>query len=76
MTAANLVAALGSYGGVFAVGALARMLPLLSIDVFLVALALATRATPATAIAVLATGGQLVGKLRVQRRVLDFMRPR
>jgi hypothetical protein len=64
MTTANLVAALGSYGGAFAVGALANMLPLLSIDVFRVALALA---------------GQLVGKLPIcaasrgiQRRVLDL----
>lgn len=67
MTAAGLVATLGSHGGAFAVGALSSLLPLVSIEVFLVALTLATGATPATAasIAVLAAAGQLLGKLPI-----------
>jgi len=67
MTAAGVVTALGSYGGAFAVGALSSLLPLVSIEVFLVALTIATGATPATAVslAVLAAGGQLLGKLPI-----------
>jgi len=63
--AANLVAALGSYGGAFAIGALASLLPLLRIDVFLVALRVATAELPIYA----ASRG-------IQRRVLDLCRSR
>ena len=67
MTAAGIVTTLGSYGGAFAVGALSSLLPLVSIEVFLIALTLATGATPATAISVaaLAAAGQLLGKLPI-----------
>ncbi len=67
MTSSDIVAALGSYGGAFAVGAISSVLPLVSIEVFLVALTIATGANPGTtiSIAMLAAGGQLVGKVPI-----------
>jgi membrane protein YqaA with SNARE-associated domain len=67
MTTSGVVTVLGSYGGAFAVGAMSSLLPLVSIEVFLVALTLTTGASLATAISValLAAGGQLVGKLPI-----------
>ena len=67
MTAAGVVAALGSHGGVFAVAAISSLVPFASIELFLVALTFATGASPASAIslALLAAGGQLVGKLPI-----------
>jgi membrane protein YqaA with SNARE-associated domain len=61
------VAALGSYGGAFAVGVISSILPLVSIEVFLVALTIATGASLGTAISIvlLAAGGQLAGKLPI-----------
>jgi membrane protein YqaA with SNARE-associated domain len=65
MTAAGIVTTLGVYPGAFAVGALSSVLPLVSIEVFLVALTIAGGASLATAtsIVLLAAAGQLAGKL-------------
>lgn len=65
MTPSGIIAALGIYGGALAVGAISSILPLVSIEVFLVTLTLANGATLLTAIAIalLAAGGQLAGKL-------------
>jgi membrane protein YqaA with SNARE-associated domain len=67
MTTSGIVAALGSYGGAFAVGAISSILPLVSIEVFLVALTIATGVNlgTATSIVLLAAGGQLAGKLPI-----------
>lgn len=65
MTPSGITTALGIYGGALAVGAISSLLPLVSIEVFLVALTLANGARLLTAIAIvlLAAGGQLAGKL-------------
>jgi membrane protein YqaA with SNARE-associated domain len=65
MTAPDIVAALGVYGGALATGAISSFVPLVSIEVFLVALTIAHGASlpSATAIVLLAATGQLVGKL-------------
>jgi membrane protein YqaA with SNARE-associated domain len=65
MTASGIITALGIYGGALAVGAVSSILPLVSIEVFLVTLTIANGASVPTAIAIvlLAAGGQLAGKL-------------
>jgi membrane protein YqaA with SNARE-associated domain len=65
MTPSGIITALGIYGGALAVGAISSILPLVSIEVFLVTLTIANGATlpTATAIVLLAAGGQLAGKL-------------
>jgi membrane protein YqaA with SNARE-associated domain len=65
MTASGITAALGIYGGALAVGAVSSVLPLVSIEIFLVTLTLANGASLPTAIAIvlLAAAGQLAGKL-------------
>ena len=65
MTPASIIATLGTYGGALAVGAASSIVPLVSIEVFLVALTVAHGASlpAAIAIALLAAAGQLAGKL-------------
>lgn len=65
MTPSGVLTALGIYGGALAVGAISSVLPFVSIEVFLVTLTLANGANlpTATAIVLLAAGGQLAGKL-------------
>jgi len=65
MTPSGVITALGIYGGALAVGAISSVLPFVSIEVFLVTLTLANGANlpTATAIVLLAAGGQLAGKL-------------
>lgn len=68
MTADAIVAAVGIYGGALVIGAVSSLVPIISIEVFLVALALTGRADHAPAIAALvalATLGQVAGKLPV-----------
>ena len=65
MTAHGIVVALGSYGGAFAVAAISSVIPLVSIDVFLVGLVLATSGLAAPLIVACAAAGQLVGKLPI-----------
>jgi len=68
MTAHSIVAALGIYAGAFVVGAISSVVPLVSIDVFLVGITLATGMTGAVPIAlivILAAAGQLAGKLPI-----------
>lgn len=62
-----LVAAVGIYGGALAIGAISSILPIISIEVFLVAVALATPPTLPGALALvsLATLGQVLGKLPI-----------
>lgn len=60
----DLVAQLGLYAGSFAVGALSSVIPFVVVDVFLVGVALQLGGTPElAALVVLASLGQLVGKL-------------
>jgi membrane protein YqaA with SNARE-associated domain len=82
MTAAGIVAALGSYAGAFAVGALSSVLPLVSVELFLVALTLATSTSTslgtAIPIVLLAAGGQVAGKLPIylaSRGIARVVRP-
>lgn len=67
MTIDALVAAVGIYGGALAIGAISSVIPILSIEVFLVAVALAAPPGLLGAIALvsLATLGQVLGKLPV-----------
>jgi membrane protein YqaA with SNARE-associated domain len=60
----ELVAAFGAYGGAFVVGAIGSVVPIVSIEVFLVGLTLA-RAGDAVPLVALATLGQVVGKLPI-----------
>ncbi len=60
-----LIGALGIYGGTLAIGAASSMLPIVSIEVFLVALTLARGPSDALLLIVLATVGQVLGKLPV-----------
>jgi membrane protein YqaA with SNARE-associated domain len=65
MTPSGIITALGIYGGALAVGAISSIVPLVSIEVFLVTLTIADGASLPTAIAIvlLAAVGQLAGKL-------------
>lgn len=65
MTIDQLLGAVGIYAGAFAVGALSSILPIVSIEVFLVAIAITYPAAAAVPLVVLATGGQVLGKLPV-----------
>ena len=65
MTAHAILVALGSYGGAFVVAAISSVMPLVSIDAFLVGLVLATSGLAAPAIVACAAAGQLAGKLPI-----------
>ncbi|HUS32608.1 MAG TPA: VTT domain-containing protein [Kofleriaceae bacterium] len=65
MTADEIVRAAGIYAGTFAVGAISSVIPLISIEVFLVAITLAHGTANAVPLIVLATVGQVLGKLPV-----------
>jgi len=64
-TADEIVRAAGIYAGTFAVGAISSVIPIVSIEVFLVALTLAHGTTDAIPLIALATLGQVIGKLPV-----------
>ena len=66
MTAEAIIAAVGIYLGTFVVAVIGSVVPLVSIEVFLVAITIA-HPEPALAlpIVLLATAGQLVGKLPI-----------
>lgn len=87
MTSEALLAAFGLYAGTFAVAAVSAVFPLVSIEVFLVAITLTRGPADAVALVILATLGQLVGKVPIylvacgiaevpgrQRRWIDRMR--
>ena len=68
MTAHSIVAALGIYAGTFVVGAISSVVPLVSIDVFLVGITFAaglSGAVPIALVVILAAAGQLAGKLPI-----------
>ncbi|HEX4418452.1 MAG TPA: VTT domain-containing protein [Kofleriaceae bacterium] len=67
MTPHDLVQTLGTYGGAFAVGAISSLIPFVSIDLFLIGLTVATGTSLAVALPVvlLASAGQLAGKLPI-----------
>lgn len=68
MSAEAISAALGIYAGALVIGAVSSVVPVISIEVFLVALALAGRAdhsAVAAGLVVLATLGQVMGKLPI-----------
>lgn len=65
MTADGLLASLGLYAGTFAVAAISAVIPLVAIDVFLVAVALIAPAAALPLVVVLAAAGQLAGKLPI-----------
>jgi membrane protein YqaA with SNARE-associated domain len=68
VTGDAIIAAVGIYAGALAVGALSSVVPIISIEVFLVALALTGHAGHVSAIVglvVLATAGQVIGKLPI-----------
>lgn len=87
MTPDALLAALGLYAGTFAIAAVSAVFPLVSIEVFLVAITLTRGPADAVALVILAMLGQLVGKVPIylvargiadipgrQRRWIDRMR--
>jgi membrane protein YqaA with SNARE-associated domain len=65
MTADEIVASVGIYAGTFAVGAISSIIPLVSIEVFLVAITLAHGTANAVPLIALATLGQVLGKLPI-----------
>ena len=65
MTAHSIVVALGSYGGAFVVAAISSFVPVVSVEVFLVALVMSTTAFAAPAIIACAAAGTLAGKLPI-----------
>jgi membrane protein YqaA with SNARE-associated domain len=65
VTAEEIVAAVGIYAGTFVVAAVGSVVPIVSIEVFLVALTLAHGPGDAVPIVLLATAGQLTGKLPI-----------
>lgn len=65
MTADEIVRAVGIYAGTFAVGAISSVIPLVSIELFLVAITLAHGTANAVPLIALATLGQVIGKLPV-----------
>jgi membrane protein YqaA with SNARE-associated domain len=65
MTIDALIAAVGIYAGTFAVGVVSSVLPIVSIEVFLVALVLARGPVDAPLLIALATCGQVLGKLSI-----------
>lgn len=65
MTVDPIVGVVGLYLGTFAIGAISSVVPLISIEVFLVGITLAHGAGDGAALIVLATLGQVLGKLPV-----------
>ena len=65
MNAQAIVSALGLYAGVFVVGAISSVIPIVSIDLFLIGLTVATGAAAAVPIVLCAAAGQLAGKLPI-----------
>src|SRR3954470_16875787 len=65
MTAEQIVGSVGIFAGTFAVAAISSVFPLVSIEVFLVAITLAHGAANAVPLILLATAGQVLGKLPV-----------
>ncbi|MDX2086555.1 MAG: hypothetical protein SFX73_01840 [Kofleriaceae bacterium] len=65
MTIEQLLAAVGIYAGTFVVGAISSILPIVCIEVFVVAVAVTTPAVAAVPLVILATCGQVLGKLPV-----------
>jgi membrane protein YqaA with SNARE-associated domain len=65
VTADGLVADFGCYAGTFLVAVISSLVPLVSIDLFLIGLTLATGTGAAIPIVLLAAAGQVVGKLPV-----------
>jgi membrane protein YqaA with SNARE-associated domain len=61
----ELVVVVGIYAGTFAVGAISSVIPIVSIEVFLVGITLAHGAGDAIPLVVLATLGQVLGKLPI-----------
>ena len=60
-----IVAEVGTYAGAFVVGAVSSVVPIISIDLFLIGLTVAAGATSAGPVVVLAAAGQLAGKLPI-----------
>ncbi|MBS1120468.1 MAG: hypothetical protein H6Q90_2696 [Deltaproteobacteria bacterium] len=67
MTADQLVADFGIYAGTFVVAVVSSLVPLVSIDLFLIGITLATGTAPGAGVPIvlLAAAGQVVGKLPV-----------
>ncbi len=65
MSADQLVTDFGIYAGTFLVAVISSLVPLVSIDLFLIGITLAAGVHSAPAIVVLAAGGQLLGKLPI-----------
>lgn len=65
MNAHAILAALGVYAGSFVVGAISSVIPIVSIDVFVVGITLAVGAAVAVPVVLLAAAGQLAGKLPI-----------
>jgi len=65
MDADQLVASVGIYAGTFVVAVLGSLLPIVSIEVFLIGLTLAIGPSEAVPIIVLAASGQVIGKLPI-----------
>jgi membrane protein YqaA with SNARE-associated domain len=61
----SIITALGIYVGALAVGAISSVVPLISVEVFLVAVTLAQGPSGAPALIALATAGQVLGKLPI-----------
>ena len=64
MNAHAIVSALGLYAGAFVVGAISSVIPIVSIDLFLIGLTLST-GVAAVPIVLCAAAGQLAGKLPI-----------
>ena len=65
MNAHAILASLGIYAGSFVVGAISSVIPIVSIDVFVVGVTLAAGSAAALGVIVLAAAGQLAGKLPI-----------
>jgi membrane protein YqaA with SNARE-associated domain len=65
MTAEQIVAGVGVYAGTFVVALVGSLVPLISIEVFLIALVLTRGDDGVIAIVLLAAAGQLAGKLPI-----------
>jgi membrane protein YqaA with SNARE-associated domain len=60
-----IVASVGIYAGALVIGAVSSIIPIISIEVFLVALAIAGRIDHVVPLVLLATLGQVLGKLPI-----------
>jgi membrane protein YqaA with SNARE-associated domain len=65
MSPESIIGAVGIYVGTLVIGAVSSIIPIISIEVFLVALALAGRIEHAVPLVLLATLGQVLGKLPI-----------